>query len=101
MAPPEAVKVRSAPEGSILAASGLSDFSSGPLVLVVVVALVVPRTTPIGGLPLPTQTLESIDDIASHLTQKHFLVNCGIPKNRLIVEDHLHYTARWRLAHYI
>lgn len=60
-------KVHSAPGGSTRAASGPLGFSSGPLVLVVLVAPVAART--IGGLPLPTGTLESTEDdyMASHL----------------------------------
>lgn len=53
----EAGKVLSALGGSVPVANERLDFSSVPLVLVVV-ALVVSRTTPIDGLPLPTRTLE-------------------------------------------
>lgn len=69
----EAGKVPSALGGSVLVANERLDFSSVPLVLVVV-ALVVSRITPIDGLPLPTRTLElaqTVEHIASHRSKKH------------------------------
>lgn len=97
MALVEAGKALSAPGGSVPVASGRSDFSSVPLVLVVV-ALVVERTIPIDGLPLPTRTPESAqlaESIASHKqTQRHPQIhNNGIFKKiRLTAGDHKLFT---------